>query len=57
MGLPCGTIVRDNMCIQRLGGGNVRERDILEEPDVDRRMILKWNFQELVWGTDWIDVA
>ena len=30
--------------------GNLRERDHLEDPGIDRRIILKWIF-------DWIDLA
>jgi hypothetical protein len=30
--------------------GNLRERDHLETPGVDRRIILRWIFQEVGWG-------
>jgi hypothetical protein len=36
---------------------NLRGRDLLEDPGVDRRMILKWNCQRLDWGINWIDLA
>ena len=37
--------------------GNLRERDHLEDPGTDRRIILKWIFRK--WDGDmyWIDVA
>ena len=37
--------------------GNLRERDHLEDIEVDRRIILKWVFKKWVAGVDWIDVA
>jgi len=35
--------------------GNLRERDHWGDPDVDRRIILRWNFREWegVVGTGW----
>jgi hypothetical protein len=47
-------------CIQRFGGGNLRERDHLEDPGVDRRITLRQIFRKWDWGgggMDWIDVA
>jgi len=38
-------------------GGNVKERENLGGLDVDGRVILKWNFRNLVGGMDWIDLA
>ena len=38
--------------------GNLRERDHLEDPDVDGRIILRWIFRK--WdggGMDWIELA
>jgi len=37
--------------------GKVRERDHLVDPGVDGRIILRWIFQELVGGMDWIVLA
>ena len=28
----------------------VRERDHLEDPSIDGRIILRWNFRKLDWG-------
>ena len=30
--------------------GGLRERDHLEDPGIDRMIILKWIFQEVGWG-------
>jgi hypothetical protein len=38
--------------------GNLRERDHLENPGIDRRIILRWIFRK--WGCeglDWIELA
>jgi len=37
--------------------GNLRERDHLEYPDVERIIILKCIFKKWVGNTDWIDLA
>ena len=38
--------------------GNLRERDNFENPGVDGRIILRWNFRRWVWGgMDLIDLA
>jgi hypothetical protein len=49
---PCSTGGGDKRCLQRLGGGNVREGDNLEGLGVDRRMIVKRNVKNLDWGMD-----
>jgi hypothetical protein len=37
--------------------GILRERDHLEDPDVDGRIILRWVLRKWVGGMDWIDLA
>ena len=38
--------------------GNLRERDHLGDPGVDRRIILRWIFRKRdVGGMDWIELA
>jgi hypothetical protein len=40
--------------------GNLRERDKLEEPDIDGRIILRWIFRKRDGGgegMDWIDLS
>jgi hypothetical protein len=38
--------------------GNLRERDHLEDPDVDGSIILRWIFRQWdVEGMDWIELA
>ena len=36
--------------------GGLREGDHLGDPNVER-IILKWNFQKVRWGMDWIELA
>jgi hypothetical protein len=36
---------------------NLREEDYLEDPDVNRRIILNWIFEKWDGGMDWIDLA
>jgi len=37
--------------------GNLWERDHLEDPGVEGRMILRWIFRKCIGGMDWIDLA
>jgi len=41
----------------RFRWGKLRERDHLEDLEVDGRIILRWNFRKWDGGTDWIDRA
>ena len=40
-----------------LVGGNLTERGHLEDPVVDRRIILRWIFGKWDAGMDWIELA
>ena len=41
MGRECSMYGRGERCVQGFVGGNVKERDNLEDPDVDGRIILR----------------
>jgi hypothetical protein len=43
---------RQKRCIQDFGGGDLRERDCLEELGIDGRIILNWIFKKWVEDTD-----
>ena len=36
---------------------NLKEREHLEDPDLDAKVILKWNFRKYRGDMDWIDLA
>jgi hypothetical protein len=38
-------------------GENLREGDHLEDPGVDRRIILRWVFRQWDGGMEWFDLA
>jgi len=46
MGWACSAYVGDERPIQGFGGGNLRERDHLEERGVDGRIISRWIFRK-----------
>jgi len=37
--------------------GNLRERNDLEDPGVDGRIVLRWISGSGIWGIDWIKLA
>ena len=37
--------------------GNLRERDYLEDPGIDGRIILRWIFRKWDGVMNWIDLA
>ena len=39
------------------GWGNLRERDHLEDPIIDGRIILRWIIKQWDGGVDWIKLA
>ena len=43
--------------LARFWWGNLRERDHLEDPDVDGRIILRWFIRKWDGGIDWINLA
>jgi hypothetical protein len=57
MGGICSMNGRKERCLQGFGGRNIRERDQLEDQDVDRRMIFRWYFRKWDGGMDWINLA
>ena len=50
MGGACSTYGGEERRVQGFGWGNLRERDHLEDPDVDGRIILRWIFSKLDVG-------
>jgi hypothetical protein len=57
MGRACSTN-GERRNAYRILVGSQKERDRLEDQDVDRWTILKWILREVGWdGMDWIDLA
>ena len=46
-----------SMRMQDFVWGNLSERDHLEDPGVDGRIILRWTFRKWYGGTEWIELA
>jgi hypothetical protein len=57
MAKACSTYEGQERCIQGFDGVNLRERDHLEDPGVDGRIILRWIFKKWNAETYWIDLA
>jgi hypothetical protein len=53
----CSTYREEEKCTQGFGGGNLKERDHLEDPGIDGTIILKWIIKKLDGGMDWIVLA
>jgi hypothetical protein len=49
--------MRDRRGVSRVLVGKLRERDHLEDPGVDWRIILKLIFRKWDGGMDWIELA
>jgi hypothetical protein len=41
----------------KVWGGNLRERNHIEDPGIDGRIILRWIFRRGMEGMYWIDLA
>jgi len=50
MGGECSTYGGKEKCIQGFGEGNLRERDHLEDRNIDGRIVLRWIFRKCVSG-------
>jgi hypothetical protein len=44
-------------CIWGFGGGNLSERDHLEDSDIEEKIILKWVFRKWDGSMDRVDLA
>jgi hypothetical protein len=56
MGGACSTY-GERKGVQGFWWYNLRERDYLETPGIDGRILLRWIFRKWVGGMDWIDLA
>jgi hypothetical protein len=52
MGRACGMCGDEEICIQGVGGGNLKERGSLEDIHVDGNIVLKWISMMGVFGPD-----
>ena len=58
MGEACGTFGGTGEVHTEFWWGDLRERDHLEDSDVDVENNIKMDLQEVEWGgMDWIDLA
>jgi hypothetical protein len=61
IGWACSAYGGEKRRIQGFGGGNLREREHLEDPGVDGRIILRWIFRKWdvgVWtGLIWLRIG
>ena len=57
MGGACSTYGGRGKVYTRFWWGNLRERDPVEDPVMDGRIILRWVFKKWDGGMDWIDLA
>jgi hypothetical protein len=42
----CSAYGREEKRVQSFGGGNLRERDDLEDPGIDGKIIRRWMFRK-----------
>ena len=57
MGVACNTYGGDENCLRGFGWGKLMERDHLELPGVDGRIILRSILGIGMWGLECIDLA
>ena len=57
MGGACSTYWGRGEAYTRFWWGNLRERDDLEDPGLDGRIILRWISGSGIWGIGWIELA